>query len=302
MMFQEIAPHKFDITYRPEATLKAKESDLLLIVERGSALVSCEVIETSDNSSVISNLEIPTVREIEGFLGEDLRSEGVYLFELDNHIRVYGIIRKLVIPTDLECSGYRLLSSRDLRNVKPMWQSYAACVGINLIGWYRSTQFCSCCGKPLKHSATERAMVCSDSGCRHTVYPSICPSVIVLIRDGNRALLTRYAAAHSQYRRYALVAGYVETGEMPEETVKREVWEEVGLKVKNIQYYRSQPWPISGALLLGYVCDLDGSNQVKLDESELEVAEWLTREEMPNRAYDVSLTSELMEQFRTGKL
>ena len=97
-------------------------------------------------------------------------------------------------------------------------------------------------------------------------------------------------------------AGYVETGESPEETVQREVFEEVGLKVKNIKYYKSQPWPLSGALLLGYVCDLDGSDKIRLDENELEIAEWLEREELPDRSNDVSLTSELIEMFRTGKL
>lgn len=278
-MFHEIYPHKFDITYAPR---EAKDDDFVVIYKAGGVFLK-------DDGDVIS---LPCVSE----LGAEFdRTQLRFLFTLDENIAVY--------MADIEgLDGYAPITPRDLRNRKPMWISYASSVAARLIIWYRSNKYCSRCGKPLIHSKTERAMVCSDTDCKNVVYPSICPSVIVLIRDGNRALLTRYAVNHSAYRRYALVAGYVETGESPEETVQREVFEEVGLKVKNIKYYKSQPWPLSGALLLGYVCDLDGSDRIRLDENELEIAEWLEREELPDRSNDVSLTSELIEMFRTGKL
>lgn len=86
------------------------------------------------------------------------------------------------------------------------------------------------------------------------------------------------------------------------ETVKREVMEEVGLKVKNIRYYKSQPWGLSGSLLAGFVCDLEGEDTITLDKNELAVAQWFEREEIPYDDYDVSLTREMMIQFKKGLL
>jgi NAD+ diphosphatase len=151
----------------------------------------------------------------------------------------------------------------------------------------------------MQHSGTERALLCPS--CRNLVYPAIAPSVIVAVMHGDRLLLTRYQASHSSYRNYALVAGYVETGETVENTVRREVMEEVGLKVKNIRYYKSQPWPFSGALLMGFFCEADGDDAIVLDESELEEAVWMERGQLPDRSDDVSLTSEMMECVRLGK-
>ena len=100
--------------------------------------------------------------------------------------------------------------------------------------------------------------------------------------------------------RYALIAGFAEIGETIEETVAREVMEEVGLKVKNIRYYKSQPWSFSDTLLMGFFAELDGDDRIRLDENELSVAKWCTREEVP--ADDgVSLTREMMRVFKEGR-
>ena len=117
--------------------------------------------------------------------------------------------------------------------------------------------------------------------------------------DGDKLLLTKYAPNHSAHRRYALVAGYTEIGESFEDTVRREVWEEVGLKVKNIRYYASQPWSFSGALLAGFFCDVDGDTHITLDENELSVAEWFDRADIPDNA-TISLTGTMMKAFQDG--
>ncbi len=281
MMLHEIYPHKFDITYLPR---EASDNDFIVICKNNGILVK------EENGEII----LPRICELPE-KAYDYDDKLRFLFTLDNTIGVF--------MADIDSlEGYESVSPRDLRTKKPMWISYTASVAFRLSVWYRNTEFCGKCGAPMIHSVSERAMVCTDEECKNTVYPTICPSVIVLIKDKERALLTRYAVNHSNYRRYALVAGYVETGETPEETVAREVYEEVGLKVKNITYYKSQPWPLSGALLLGYICDLDGSDKIKLDENELETAVWVNRIDIPDRADDVSLTSELMEMFRTGKI
>lgn len=94
------------------------------------------------------------------------------------------------------------------------------------------------------------------------VFPKISPAVIVAVTDNDRVLLTKYAGR--TYKNYALVAGFNEAGETIEQTVRREVMEEVGLKVKNLKYYKSQPWGLSGSLLSGFFCELDGDDKITL--------------------------------------
>lgn len=97
-----------------------------------------------------------------------------------------------------------------------------------------------------------------------------------------------------------MIAGFTEIGETLEDTVRREIMEEVGLKVKNIQYYKSQPWGLSGSVLSGFFCDLDGDDTITLDREELSTAQWFEREDIPYDDYDVSLTREMMIQFKKG--
>jgi NAD+ diphosphatase len=138
-------------------------------------------------------------------------------------------------------------------------------------------------------------MHCPD--CGQVEYPKISPAVIVGVTDGDRLLLTKYAGR--SFTRYALIAGFTEIGETIEETVQREVMEEVGLKVKNIRYYRSQPWSFSDTLLMGFFADLDGEDRIRLDEEELSVAEWHTRGTIPGDD-GISLTREMMRVFNEG--
>lgn len=149
----------------------------------------------------------------------------------------------------------------------------------------------------MRAGTTERSMVCTD--CGHTEYPKICPAVIVAIRNGDKLLMSRYA--RGTYRRYALIAGYVEVGETFEECVRREVMEEVGLKVKNIRYYKSQPWSFSGTLLFGFFCDVDGDDTLTVDHEELSTAQWFERDEIIGQDTDSSLTNEMMMVFAAGK-
>lgn len=139
-------------------------------------------------------------------------------------------------------------------------------------------------------------MVCPR--CSNIVYPKICPAVIVAITDGDRLLLTKYA--NRKFRRYALVAGFNEIGESIEETVHREVLEETGLRVKNLRFYRSQPWVYTDSLLMGFYCDLDGSDEVHRQESELSEATWFHRSELPTNHSGISLTGDMIIRFRMG--
>ena len=98
------------------------------------------------------------------------------------------------------------------------------------------------------------------------------------------------------------MAGFTEIGESLEETVAREVMEEAGLRVKNIRYYKSQPWGSASDLLMGFFCDVDGSDEIHMDKSELKYAEWIGRDEIVLQPQDISLTNEMMKLFRSGKI
>ena len=137
-------------------------------------------------------------------------------------------------------------------------------------------------------------MVC---GCGNTVYPAIAPAVIVGVENGDKICLTKY---NRGYAHWALVAGYTEIGETPEQTVEREVMEETGLRVKNIRYYKSQPWGLSGSLLLGYFCEVDGSDAIRVDHDELKEGRWFTAEEIDFPDDLFSLTREMIARFREG--
>ena len=109
---------------------------------------------------------------------------------------------------------------------------------------------------------------------------------------------TSYMMIYREYKRYALIAGFTEIGETAEETVMREVQEEVGLKVKNIHYYKSQPWGFDQNLLLGYFCELDGERDIVLDTGELATAEWVHYSDVPEDPEGLSLTREMMSVFQ----
>ena len=175
---------------------------------------------------------------------------------------------------------------------------YFACMTAwHLYNWYASNRFCGRCGSPTVHDGKERMMRCPQ--CGNLIFPKISPAVIVGVTNGDKILLTKYAGR--AFTRYALIAGYTEIGETMEQTVSREVMEEVGLKVKNIRYYKSQPWGVDGNVLMGFYCDLDGDGTVTLDEKELAVAEWHSRDNFPAEDDGISLTREMMRVFAEGK-
>ena len=192
--------------------------------------------------------------------------------------------------------GLGFVSTRDYRAMEPREAVFAAAVGESLHRWYAASRFCGRCGRPMRDSETERARVCPDCGL--TIYPKICPAVIVAVTDGDRLLLTKYRGR--AFRRYALVAGFAEIGESIEDTVRREVFEETGLRVKNLRFYKSQPWVFTDSLLMGFWCELDGSDAVTLETNELSEAGWYARAEIPTDHSGISLTGEMMEVFRRG--
>ena len=174
---------------------------------------------------------------------------------------------------------------------------FAAWTAWHLYVWYKNNRFCGCCGGKTMHDTRERMLRCPD--CGNMIFPKISPAVIVGVTDGDRLLMSKYAGR--DYTHYALIAGYTEIGETLEQTVQREVMEEVGLKVKNIRYYKSQPWGIDGNILMGFYCDLDGDDTIHVDEKELALAQWHHRDAIPEKDDGMTITREMIRVFAEGK-
>lgn len=282
-MLQDIAPHKYDVTYR---TVPPETDDIMLIYRDQGILGHLE-----DNT-----VTYPQVSEIAEVFPE-VYQKAKFLFRIDDYDYY-----ELPSPVLDAFGKWAYIPKQTLRTLVPGWLVFAGITGFQIHEWYSAARFCGCCGSKRRASGLERAMTCSV--CGHVQYPQICPSVIVGITHGDCLLLTKYAASHSTHRRYALVAGYTEVGESLEDTVRREVMEEVGLQVTNIRYYASQPWPFSGALLAGFFCDVEGSTDIIMDTQELSAAQWFHRSRIPDVSADssVSLTGTMIQAFKEGKI
>ncbi len=197
-----------------------------------------------------------------------------------------------ITPTE----GFSFEPVRQLRDLTYRELCFAVMTGWHLYNWYRTNRLCGCCGTPTEHDGKERMLRCPN--CGNMIFPRISPAVIVAVTNGDRLLLSKYAGR--AYTRYALLAGYAEIGETIEETVHREVMEEVGLRVKNLRYYKSQPWGVDGNLLMGFFCDVDGSDAIHIDENELSMAAWYSRDALPAHDDGFSLTREMIGIFENG--
>lgn len=278
-MIQDIAPHHYDNAYRP---MPPEKHSFVLYYEGRQCLMRC-----TENQ-----IQFPTFRELEEVC-PGIYEEYTYLFSVDGE-RYY-----LVPRMDLEqLQKYHLENVDVFRQADPQYRAFVGVTGYQLHRWYQTHRYCGRCGTPTRQDTKERMLYCEK--CGNMEYPKICPATIIGVTDGNRILLSKYAGR--TYKKYALLAGFTEIGETIEETVQREVMEEVGLKVKNIRYYKSQPWSFSDTLLMGFYCDLDGEDKIRLDREELALAEWFEREELPVEPSRDSLTNEMIMKFKNHEV
>ncbi|MDR7857780.1 NAD(+) diphosphatase [Tissierella sp.] len=170
-----------------------------------------------------------------------------------------------------------------------------AAKAILLLNHVRENQRCGVCGSQMimKSSGNDRAMICAN--CDNMVWPKTAPAIIVAVTKGDKLLL-----AHNKMfpeGMYSVVAGFVEMGETFEQCVKREVYEEIGIKIQNIKYFGSQPWPFPNSMMIGFTAEhLDG--EIQVDNDEIVDAKWFTKEEIPSLyRKSISISSELIEWF-----
>ena len=282
-MIQDIAPLRLANEYRPAARPAA--GDPVLYV-RGQE-VALRPTAPGDEAAAIA---LPRVGE------PGVPAEGLtYLFGLGDEAWWLAPEQGGAEPP----SPCVWVSNRTLRmeGRGPRATMYGIYTTVHLGGWYRANRYCGACGKPMEHHDALRALRCPD--CGNLVFPRLNPAVIVCVCDPEREriVLTRYARG-----RYApidaLVAGFVEIGETIEDCVRREVREELGLEVKNIRYYKSQPWGVAGDILSGYWADVDGDPTLHMDATELGRAVWAGPDEIPGQPDDYSLTNEMMCLWR----
>jgi NAD+ diphosphatase len=165
---------------------------------------------------------------------------------------------------------------------------------VQVIAWDQAHQFCGRCSHATEPLATERARRCTQCGL--TVHPRLAPAVIVLIqRPDGRALLARNARFPNGM--YSCVAGFVEPGETLEETVHREVREEVGIEVRDLHYFGSQPWPFPHSLMIGFFARY-ASGEVVPDGEEISEAGWFSPSDLPGLPGEMSIARALIEQWR----
>lgn len=161
-----------------------------------------------------------------------------------------------------------------------------------LAHWWQQHQFCGRCGAKQQRHHSELALECLS--CQHLVYPRISPCMIVLVTRGRQILLAKHARSRSN--RYSCLAGFVEVGESVEQTVVREVQEEVGLQVAQLKYQASQNWPFPSQLMLGFVAEYAGGD-ICVDGVEIEHAAWFDCDDLPETPPPGSIAHALITQY-----
>ncbi len=263
-MIQELKNHKYDLYFK---NIKPKDDDIVLCYKRGLVLLN-------QDKSLIKYKDISYKKVIFGFMIDDVN----YFILLEN-------IEKYEFPINL------------FREYKPSYLGFAIINGYHLYNFYMNNIYCGKCGSLLYPSDKIRSLKCD---CGNEIFPRIAPAVIIglLNKNHDKIMLTKYING----KNYALVAGYNEIGETLEDTVRREVKEEVGLTVNNIKYYKSQPWGLSGSILSGYWADIDDlDDKPIIEEDELNMAAWFKKEEIDIDNDGISLTREMIDYFKNGR-
>jgi len=265
--------------FKPEYSQRKVEHDDVVLIFEGD-----EVLIVEKEGRNIFPTYIDVSRHIENFVR--------YLFSIDDIAFFLGFLKVKNLPEEFNWLPVRLF-----REMDPMWMGFAGITGNHLSNWYEAHRFCGRCSRVMNHSEKERALVCPECGIIE--YPKISPAIMVAVTNGENILVTRYKGG--SYKRYSLVAGFVEIGETLEDAARREVYEETGIKIKNLEYFKSQPWAFSGSILSGFFAEREGDNEIVIDDVEIGYAAWIHYSEIPgNELFDksgFSLSSALIQEF-----
>lgn len=272
-MIQDIAPHYMNNKYINCKNIQ--ENDYIFCYKKNSLLLK----------KVNNDFFLPRKKDFHTLFKE---GESIFLFSLDSFSCFL-----LPPPVHEENESFIYEEIFNLRTLPEKEIAWAGGVGHQLSVWYEQNQYCGKCGTKTIHKSDERAIQCPE--CSHLIFPKISPAVIVAITCGDKILLAK--GRHYRGNFFSLIAGYADIGESLEETVVREVKEEVGLEIKNIKYFKSQPWPFSGSMMVGYFAEADENQPLILDPSEIIEANWYKRGNLPAYSSRISISGDMIEHF-----
>jgi NAD+ diphosphatase len=190
------------------------------------------------------------------------------------------------------CAGLTALGLRELWGVLDEASIGLAGQALQLIDWDRCHCFCGRCGEPMTLSISDRSKRCP--ACQLNHYPRIAPAVMVRITRGDEILMAR--SPRFPAGMYSVLAGFVDPGETLEQTIHREVMEEVGLRIDNIRYFTSQSWPFPHSLMIAFTADYAGG-EIRLEDEEIEHADWFTRDDMPKIPSTISIARRMVDDY-----
>jgi len=203
------------------------------------------------------------------------------------HCYAVEIDDKIPIPNNMEPRGIRgMFNHLDEELFKITLRAY------HLIDWDRNYQFCVRCGTKTINKDNERAKRCT--ACGNISFIRISPAVIVMVTKGDQILLAR--AHYFDHNMYSVLAGFVEPGETLEDTVKREIKEEVGISVKDISYFGSQPWPFPDSLMIAFTAK-HAEGDIRIDKTEIADAQWFNCKKLPVIPGKISIARKMIDWF-----
>ena len=288
-MIHEIFPHKFDNQFKiqepkPDDFLICYNGSKTLLKKAGDNFVIPKCADFASGGS--AGFSFAGVRE----LADEKATH--YLFNIDGKAYFLHHVEKDFAPP----AGYEFVGNRTFRYLPDITQRLGGATAAHLAHWESLNKFCGRCGSATTLGDKERSIVCPE--CGNTIYPRISPVVIVAVRNGDKLLMAHNI--DNPNPRLFLISGFVEIGESLEQAAHREVLEEAGIRIKNLRYFGSQPWPFSDALIAGFTAELDGDDTIRRQETELSEAKWVNREDIAPYETDVSISCCLIENFRTG--
>jgi NAD+ diphosphatase len=227
-----------------------------------------------------------TIREINEISKNFMRSQFLELTEGSSYC-VAELRQDAVVP-----GGMSFNNLRQLLGLIPNHLFLLAGKAYQILHWDRTHQYCGCCGAQTENKTDERAKICNS--CGYINYPRISPAVIVAVTKGSEILLAQGIRFKGGF--YSVLAGFVEPGETFEECVQREIEEEVGIKVKNIKYFASQPWPFPDSLMVGFTAEY-ASGQIIIDKKEICDANWFTVDSLPSIPQIGTIARHLIDWF-----
>lgn len=241
--------------------------------------------------------EVMLEKQVDGSYTIPLREEP------PTEVRPWQTVMNITPLGDVEVKAYSLDAPPAMEGFEmcPLRQSYyklphdlylKAGKCSELLYWDRNTKFCGVCGGPMRFH-TDISKRCEH--CGKELWPSLAPAVIVRITRGqDEVLLARGRNFRGDF--YGLIAGFVETGETLEEAVVREVAEETGLRVKNIRYFASQPWPFPSGIMVGFTAEYDGGT-IHVQREELKNVAWFHRDHLPTLPEKLSIARRLIDDW-----